>query len=148
MVSILVVSNTENLASGKQRLCAIFPVAGLTCLMVLSACIGPAPAMRDSRTAVVSGRETAGLSTTDATQKALTEAAKVTVDHGFRYFMIISPQNTRGGNNMIQPGADIAIKTFRKGEIRLNTPGIWDADVILSSGFKNRAVSTKKGGRP
>jgi hypothetical protein len=114
-------------------------------MTVLSACIGAAPAMRDGRTAVISGRVTAGLNTKDAAKKALSEAAKVTVDHGFRYFMIVNPKNTTVSQAAVLPGADIAIKAFRKGEIKLNTPGLWDADVILSSGIKDEAITAKIG---
>ena len=124
---------------------AIFPMAGLACMMVLSACIGPAPAMRDSRTAVISGRVTAGLSATDATRKALSEAAKITVDHGFRYFMIANPQNASANAVAIIPGANLTIRTFRNGEIKRNTPGLWDADAILSSGIKDAAIIAKMG---
>jgi hypothetical protein len=148
MTSPLLVSDMGHIARAKQcrrSACAIVPVIGLASLAVLSACIGPAPALRDGRTAVISGRVTAGLNTKDATTKALSEAAKVTVDHGFRYFMLVNPKNTTLSQAAVLPGADIAIKAYRKGEIRLNTPGLWDADVILSSGMKDAAIMTKIG---
>jgi hypothetical protein len=127
------------------RVYVIFPMAGLACIAGLSACIGPAPSMRDNRTAVISGRVTAGLSATDATRKALSEAAKITVDHGFRYFMIANPQNASASTVAISPGANLTIRTFRAGEIRRNAPGVWDADAILSSGAKDAANTAKSG---
>jgi hypothetical protein len=130
----------------RQRLSrVILPLAGLAFITVLSACVGPAPAMRDSRTAVILGRVTAGLSAPDATRKALSEAAKITVDHGFRYFMIANPQNTSANAVAIIPGANLTIRTFRNGEIKRNTPGLWDADAILSSGIKETAIIAKNG---
>jgi hypothetical protein len=117
-----------------------FPAIGVACISLLSACAGPAPAMRDSRTAVVSGRVTAGLSATDAARRALSEAAKITVDHGFRYFMIANPQNASASSVVIIPGVNLTIKTFRKGDVKPNTRGLWDADVILSSGIKDAAI--------
>jgi hypothetical protein len=85
---------------------------------------------------------TAGLSTTDAARKALSEAAKITVDHGFRYFMIANPQNASASSVVIIPGVNLTIKTFRKGEVKANARGLWDADMILSSGIKDAAIAT------
>ena len=146
ITSSLFVSDTGSIIRSRQRgQLARVSVIALTIIIVLSGCIGTAPAMRDSRTAVISGRVTAGLSATDATRKALSEAAKITVDHGFRYFLIANPQNASASNVAITPGANLTIRTFRNGEIKRNTPGFWDADSILSSGIKDAAIIAKSG---
>lgn len=102
----------------------------------LSGCISPAPAMRDDRTAVISGRETAGYTQDDAVRKDLVLAAKMTVDHGFRYFRIAgsSPQIANGRAEAMKPGADVVITVFHEGEANAQTAGIWDAEEILTTG--------------
>ena len=126
----------------------------------LSACIGPAPPLRASRIVTISGRETAGLSSADATKKALLEAARLTVDHGFRYFVIIRTSNppighsgpstsraqsipTSSAASILVPGTDITIKTFRVGEVGRNRAGIWDAYRLLTSGVEGAGVARK-----
>lgn len=100
----------------------------------LTACVNPAPAMRNERTAVISGRETAGYSQDDAVKKDLVLAAKMTVDHGFRYFRIVDPSRQNGRTGSIRPGADVVITVFHEGEATAQTAGIWDAEEILTTG--------------
>lgn len=109
---------------------------------MLVACAHPAPAMRDERTAVISGRETRGYSPSDAVQKDLVLAAKMTVDHGFRYFRIVSSHVPfgAGGDAAIQPGADVTIRVFHEGETSARVAGIWDAEAILTTGAPAGAV--------
>lgn len=108
-------------------------------LSSLSACVSPAPAMRDDRTAVIAGRETAGYTQNDAVRKDLVLAAKMTVDHGFRYFRIAgsSPQIANGRAEAMKPGADVVITVFHEGEANAQTAGIWDAEEILTTGVPN-----------
>ena len=133
-------------------------VCGILCAVGLASCIGPAPAMRDERTAVVSGRDTTGLSTAGAIRKALLQAARITVDHGFRYFKIVEPRGqdetyahsamalrlgsswAADGVSLIRPGADVTIKVFRSGEMAATAAGIWDAEYLLTSGVPDRAL--------
>jgi len=91
------------------------------CGLTLSACMHKAPVMYSERTAVISGRGTAGDSEDDAIRKALTKAAAMTLDHGFRYFQITTP---------IRPGINVAIDVYREGEINPKKPGLWDAERI------------------
>lgn len=95
---------------------------GIACSgLMLSACMHNAPAMRGERAAMISGRATAGYGENDAIRKTLTKAAAMTLDHGFRYFQIMSP---------IRPGVDVSIKLYRDGEIGPKTPGLWDAERV------------------
>ncbi len=122
-----------------RKFLGVLAVLGLAGLV---GCASPAPAMRDERTAVISGRETEGAAPADAVQKALLLAAKMTVDHGFRYFRIVgsaSPFST-GGDTSIRPGADVTIKVFHDGETSTRIAGIWDAQQILTTGVPNRAA--------
>ncbi len=113
----------------------VFGLAGLV------ACASPAPAMRDERTAVISGRETAGDAPADAVQKALVLAAQITVDHGFRYFRIVGSanQSPTGRDLSIRPGADVIIKVFHDGETSTRIAGIWDAEALLTTGPQSLA---------
>jgi hypothetical protein len=87
------------------------------------------PAMRAGNTITIPGRLTAGLNPADANSKAMSEAARLTVDHGFRYFML-APGGPAGAQ--VLPGKSIVLKLYHKGEIRLTTPGLLDAEAILS----------------
>ncbi|MGB8365099.1 MAG: hypothetical protein ACLQUZ_09925 [Rhizomicrobium sp.] len=106
----------------------VFGLAGL------AACASPAPAMRDERTAVISGRETVGDAPADAVQKALVLAAQITVDHGFRYFRIVGSADQSPTDRAIRPGADVTIKVFHDGETSTRVAGIWDAEALLTTG--------------
>lgn len=110
-------------------------------LLGLAACVGPAPAMRDERTAVISGRETAGYLQEAAVSKDLVLAAKMTVDHGFRYFRIAgSSQQSAEGS--IRPGMDVVITVFHEDEAIAQTAGVWDAEEILTTGVPGRAATS------
>jgi hypothetical protein len=103
------------------------------CGFALSACMNAAPKMLNERTAVISGRATVGDNPSNAARKTLIRAAAMTLDHGFRYFQIIRPQNTgaiHGGVSPIQPGVNVTIKLYREGEISPHRPGVWDAENI------------------
>jgi hypothetical protein len=128
---------------------------------VLCSCIGPAPRLKSGRIATISGHETAGLNSADASKKVLLEAARLTVDHGFRYFAIIGPPNPptkhsgpdisqarsipalSSAASILVPGTDITIKTFRVGEVGRNRAGIWDAYQLLASGVEGTGVARK-----
>jgi hypothetical protein len=117
------------------RLCRNFAaIAGLAGLVCLSACADPAPAMRDERSAVIPGSETAGLAQSDAVRKTLVLAANVTVDHGFRYFRIAGNASNAA---LIRPGADVIINVFDDGETSTKVAGVWDAEEILEKGPPN-----------
>ncbi len=94
--------------------------------------------MLDAHTAVISGRATAGSDPRAAFDAVLVQAAKMTVDHGFRYFGVAGSE---GGNApAFRPGADVTIKVFREGEVDPARPGIWDAQQILTAGVPHAAA--------
>jgi len=95
----------------------------------LAACATPAPPLAADQTAVIRGRETAGLSQADASTAVLVEAARITVDHGFQYFRIV-----HGQAGMIRPGTDVTIQALRSDSVRPGMPGLWDAQMILIKG--------------
>jgi hypothetical protein len=108
--------------------------------MGAASCVHPAPAMLDERTAVISGRETAQSAPADAIQKAMVLAAKITVDHGFRYFRVVGADNQFAMDaSSIRPGQDVIIKVFHDGETSIRTAGIWDAETILTVGVRQMA---------
>jgi hypothetical protein len=100
--------------------------------LALSACAHHVRPMFNDRTVVISGKRTVGDSTGEATQKILIQAARLTLDHGFRYFRIAGSQNVpgRGDALSIRPGADVTIEVYREGEIDRRSPGVWDAQNI------------------
>jgi hypothetical protein len=129
----------------------------LLLLTLLSACIGPMRPLRNGQIGTISGRETAGLSAPAAAKKILSEAAQMTVDHGLRYFMLLSPpdQQRNSGTSIpqraqaaaalgtsVRPGTDVTFRAFRKGQINPNSTGVWDAFHVLNA--RNKEVSTAR----
>jgi hypothetical protein len=91
--------------------------------------------MRSDRPVVISGKSTMGISVRDATQKILLKAARLTLDHGCRYFKIVeSPNAYPNGTSTpsIRPGADVMIRIYRQGEIDPYSPRVWDAQSIAA----------------
>jgi hypothetical protein len=109
---------------------------GILCGMALSACAHRVPTLRNDHTAVISGKRTVGNSSREAARIILIQAARLTLDHGFRYFTIVcSPvaNSIRSGTPSIQPGADVTIRVYRQGEIDPLSPNVWDAGSIAAS---------------
>jgi len=81
---------------------------------------------------VISGRITASEDRSDTTRKMLVVAARMTLNHGFRYFAIVGLSNASNpvGMSSLQPGSDMTIRVYREGEINPRNPGIWDAENI------------------
>jgi hypothetical protein len=130
---------------------------GTLCSLALSACAHPVAPMQRDHTIAISGRDTAGYNTSDATQKTLNEAARLTLDHGFRYFQIVGSSNVySGGPPSIRPGADMTIKVYATGEINPHSPGVWDAENIgagsrsddTSSSTQSAAVPSPSAAQP
>jgi hypothetical protein len=91
--------------------------------------------MRSDRPVVISGKSTIGISARDATQKIFLKAARLTLNHGCRYFKIVESPNAYPngtGAPSIRPGADVTIRIYRQGEIDPQSPGAWDAQSIAA----------------
>lgn len=118
---------------------------GILCSLALSACAHPLPPMQNDHTVVISGRNTAGYNAGDAAQKTLIEAARLTLDHGFRYFRIVGSSNMySGGPPSIRPGADVTIKVYATGEINPHSPGVWDAENIGAGSQSDETSSSNQ----
>jgi len=102
--------------------------------VVLSGCTTHQPVWQDrQRVIIVSGKDMAGASQDAAVQRMLARSARVTVDHGFRYFTIVRPVPAPGGPLALRPGADVTIRLFRQGETEYPAPGVWDAYGLLNN---------------
>ena len=111
---------------------------------LLAACASHMAPLRADQTVVIPGRRTAGLVEPDAARTMLLAAARITVDHGMAYFRIVSAPAAAPGyysSNTFRPGADVTIKLYEAGSVRHGTPGIWDAQKILTAGVSERAMA-------
>ena len=121
-------------------------------------CVGHEPALRQDQTARIPGRETIGLSGADARQKVLRDSAKLTINHGFRYFLIVDRSNpleehrpgvsptahqysaTGKPDAIIVPGADVTIRILKTRSSAATSAKVWDAYEILTPSEKASAV--------
>ncbi len=122
-----------------------FPSAcALLSFALLAGCIGHMPPLRAGQVGTISGRETAGLVPDAARKKVLAEAARLTVDHGYRYFVILPgpPQRNAApgtvarpgpADTTIRPGMDVSFRALRKDQIGRGTAGVFDAYRLLES---------------
>src|SRR5579871_571927 len=78
------------------------------CSFALSGCIHRAPVSIHDDTALISGHNTVHASASEARQTVLVEAAAIALDHGYRYFQVMT---------QIRPGADVTIRVYGKGDI-------------------------------
>ncbi len=103
------------------------------CGLVLTSCAHPVLPMRNDRTIVISGKRTAGSSDRDAAQRMLVTAARLTLDHGFRYFELVGVADAaRSDLPEIRPGVDVTIRVYRAGEIDPHRPGMRDAESVAA----------------
>ena len=118
--------------------------------LVLSACVSRAPPLRGGQIGLISGRETVGLSSDAARNKVLAEAARLTVDHGLRYFILLpAPQmptsparpQRAGADTAIRPGTDVTFRVLRKEPVG---GGAWDAYGLLGA----RKAGSRRAGDP
>lgn len=116
-------------------------VAGV-CVLSLAGCVAHMAPLRADHVVVVSGKLTAGDAQPDAVRQALFQAAKLTVDHGYRYFRVLADDTGDGGLSAIRPGVNVAVKLYAEGEIAPHSPGVWDADEILTKGLPSATAST------
>lgn len=122
----------SGIACHAARLCAAAVVFGT---LLLAGCAHHLRPMPDAHAIVVSGRSTANDDAALASRKIMVAAARVTLNHGFRFFRIAG--SPRGAAPLIQPGADVTIEVFRDGEIDPRAPGVWDALTIGSGEVPN-----------
>ena len=108
----------------------VFPV--LVAFLALAGCATRQPVWQDSQRIInIPGKETAGLAGPVALQRMLAKSARVTVDHGYRYFAVARPQPAANGAVSFLPGGDLTIRLYRDNETRYRAPGIWDAYGLL-----------------
>ncbi len=104
--------------------------------------------LRDDRTAVIAGHETADMtSDAEAQRTVLREAAQITADHGYQYFVVVSRDVwTPSGNvhtgtgSAIRPGEDVTIKVYHDGEVPAGTRDAFNAQRILNGGAQQTSV--------
>jgi hypothetical protein len=102
-----------------MRLGAI--VAGMLLLMGCAHHMRP---MTSDHTLVISGRYTANDEPALASRKVVVEAARLTLNHGFRYFKFAGSAQAAPS---VRPGTDVTIQVYREGDVDPRAPGIWDA---------------------
>jgi len=109
--------------------------AAALAIAALAGCAHPVPALR-GRDVMISGRNTAQDTVAAATRKVLSEAAAITLDHGYRYFEILGP---------IRPGAKVPVRLYLAGETAAAPPHIYDAMLIMLNQPKPREPSPEEG---
>lgn len=77
--------------------------------------------------------DTASLSKEEASRRLLERAARVTVDHGYRYFAINVPSHPQGAAASLPSRADFTIRMYMQGEVSAASPGLWDAFRLLEA---------------
>ena len=99
--------------------------------LMLAACVSHAPPLQNGNIGVVAGKETAGLDDKAATQKVLAEAARLTVDHGYRYFTLLPGAKTSGAapRDVIHAGQTVQFQILRRAR---PGRGVWDAYRLLT----------------
>lgn len=109
----------------------------------LAGCISHEIPLRADHTAVLSGQRTAGMSVADATRTTLISAAKLTVDHGGRYFFLERP-SVPTQDFGVKPGSDVIVEVLMPGDRRMGHPGVWDAQKILTQGVPQSVLNAPR----
>lgn len=102
---------------------ALVSTSALLLTFVLAGCVHRAPISIHDGIALISGHNTVHASASDARETVLIEAASITLDHGYRYFQLMT---------QIRPGADVTIRVYGKGEINPRAPNVYDANDIAA----------------
>ncbi len=108
----------------------------LLLLLGLAACVSPAPRLQPGGIGIIPSKDTAGLNDEMARSKALKEAARLTVDHGYRYFVLLPAANLPTARAGAAAGAVGAGQPVRF-QILHRSPspraaGVWDAYRLLA----------------
>lgn len=83
----------------------IFALAITACsLLVTTGCVRTSTTMLDSRTAIISGKGSAFDSHAGVAQATLVEAANLTIQNGYRYFVITGSQDRTRRGMLYSPG--------------------------------------------
>ena len=97
----------------------------------LAGCVAHTPLLHGTQL-IVPAKVTTGLNSDDATHVALTEAARITVDHGYRYFALLPLGGVEQHRPFaMTPGTPVRVQllqTKHSGDGR-----VWDAYAILQS---------------
>jgi hypothetical protein len=110
--------------------------------LVLAACVSHAPSLQNGDIGTIAGRETAGLGDNDARRKVLAEAARLTVDHGYRYFVILPVARLPGAKidavPTIHAGQAQRFQIVRRASASRSGDQVWDAYRLLTRQPKSR----------
>jgi hypothetical protein len=111
--------------------------AAIVCLAALAGCVSHEIPLRSDGTVAMGEHKTAGMSAMDAARIAILDAAKLTVDHGGRYFRILRS----GRTSAIRPGADVLVQVMDDGDPRAGGPGVFDAPKLLIEGVPQTVLN-------
>lgn len=73
-------------------------------IVTLSGCVQTDSTMLDNRSAIISAQGGAVHTQAEVIKAGLTEAAKLTIKKGFRYFVVLNEQDTTRSGSMYMPG--------------------------------------------
>jgi hypothetical protein len=95
-------------------------------ILALQGCAHHQPVWAEGTLIRISGKASQGLAPEDAFRQLLAEAARVTVDHGHRYFVLVNaPSGSR-----LQPGASLDIRMLHDNK---RSQGAFDAYRLLEA---------------
>lgn len=120
---------------------SVFRGSSLALLLVLelAACASPAPRLQAGEIGVIAGQQTTGLSDEAARRKVLSIAARLTVDHGYRYFVILPAAIPPGAKaakvdstTAIHAGQAQHFQIVRRATASRASAPVWDAYGLLT----------------
>lgn len=98
---------------------------------LLGGCVAHAPALLRGTQAVIPSKETAGLNPGQAADLVLKEAARITLDHGYRYFAILPVGGVaqQAPAFTVTPGTPVRVQLLKTNRSRAGH--VWEAYSIL-----------------
>ena len=105
-------------------------------------CVSPVPRLQSGDIGIIAGKDTVGLNDETARGKALSEAARLTIDHGYRYFVVLPATNipaarTNTATAIVRAGQPMRFQIMHRNPSP-RAPGIWDAYRLLAQKPSNR----------
>ena len=94
----------------------------LALVATLAGCAHHQPVWSQETVIRIPGKASQGLPPGSVLSRMLILAARTTVDHGYRYFELMSP---------VRPGVDVPIRVFGSGESP-HASNVYDADAIAA----------------